>query len=94
MQARTLLLYDPVNNITTNDDMPLHVQNANPESGFRWIHNTDQDLQVTWQGHFENRQVICITILNCCVALNSLFKGIVLVYRQIYTPNRQTRTTT
>ena len=57
IRARTLLLYDPVHNITTNADQPLHVTNAHAEANFAWIHNTDDDLQVSWVDHFENRYV-------------------------------------
>ena len=57
MRARTLLLYDPDHGITTNADKPIHVTNAHEEANFAWIHTTDDDLQVSWEDHFENRYV-------------------------------------
>ena len=58
-KARTLLLYDPENEVTVNPEGRMYVTNAIPESNYRWLINYNQSAGITvhlnWTDYFENK---------------------------------------
>lgn len=54
--ARRLLFYDNSSVIETHGNAPV-VINANPDTGYQWISEEVESVEVTWPGRFINENV-------------------------------------
>ncbi|XP_061168936.1 uncharacterized protein LOC133178201 [Saccostrea echinata] len=52
--ARTLVLYDPSSNITLSTS-PFFATSAEPETNYKWQNNLENNITMSWKGHFENK---------------------------------------
>ncbi|XP_061179823.1 uncharacterized protein LOC133188421, partial [Saccostrea echinata] len=52
--ARTLALYDPHSTITLSSS-PFFATSAEPETNHTWQNSLNNNITMTWKGHFENK---------------------------------------
>ena len=52
--ARTLVLYDNISSVSSNESSPMLATSAAEETNYKWQNNLTNNISVSWENHFSN----------------------------------------